>query len=53
MKNKHIDWTQGLKYDHKVWPWHGRISGMGGPFDIEQKTCESVIHDNDHDQGEV
>ena len=21
MKCKHIDWTQGLKYDHWVWPW--------------------------------
>ena len=21
MKNKHIDWTQGFKCDHQVWPW--------------------------------
>ena len=21
MKRKHIDWTQGFKYDHQVWPW--------------------------------
>ena len=20
-KSKHIDWSQGLKYDHQVWPW--------------------------------
>ena len=21
MKNKHIDWTLGLKCDHQIWPW--------------------------------
>ena len=21
MKSKHIDWTQGIKCDHQVWPW--------------------------------
>ena len=35
--------------DFKVEFWNSRIAGMGGPTDIEQKGCESVIHDHDCD----
>ena len=59
IKSKYIDWTPGIKCNYWVWPWlwswpwifkvkfwNSRISGIGGPIDIEQK---GVIHDNDHD----
>ena len=45
----------GIKCNHWVWPWpwifkvkfwNSRISGIGGPIDIEQK---GVVHDYDHD----
>ena len=26
--------------------------GIGGPIDIEQKGCESIIHGHDHDFGD-
>ena len=28
MKSKHIDWTLGLKCDHRVWPWPWSWSGF-------------------------
>ena len=50
-KSKHIDWTQGLKCDHQVWPWQwpwplifkvkygiGYISAKNGPIAIKRKA---------------
>ena len=50
-KNKHIDWTLGLKYDHRVWPWPlpwpcifkvkdgiSYISAKSGPIATERKA---------------
>ena len=51
MKSKHINWTQGLKCDHRVWPWpwpspwifkvtHGicYISAKNGRIATKRKT---------------
>ena len=59
VRSKYIDWILGIKCNHWVWPWswtwhwiskvkflNSRISGIGGPIDIEQK---GVIHDHDRD----
>ena len=53
-KSKHIDWTQGLKCDHPVWPWPWLwpwffkvkyricyISAKNGPIATEQKAYMS------------
>ena len=48
-RSKHIDWTQGLKCDHQVWPWPwpwifkvkygiSYISAKSGPIATKQKT---------------
>ena len=50
-KSKHIDWTQGLKWDHRVWPWPwpwpwifkvkhgvGYISAKNGPIATKWKA---------------
>ena len=45
-KSKHIDWTQGLKCDHGVWPWiwHGicYISAKNGPIATKRKANISI-----------
>ena len=54
-KSKHIDWTLGLKCDHRVWPWpwpwprffkvkYGicYISAKNGPIATKQKAIISI-----------
>ena len=54
-KNKHIDWTQGLKCDHRVWPWSWLwpcifkvkcgicyISSKSGPIATKRKVNLSI-----------
>ena len=51
IKSKHIDWTLGLKWDHRVWPWPWPwpwifkvkcgiryISAKNGPIATKQKA---------------
>ena len=35
-KNKHINWTQGLKCDHQVWPWPWHWPWM---FKVKYRIC--------------
>ena len=55
MKSKHIDWTQGLKCDHQLWPWPWPwpwffkvkyviccISAQNGPLAMKQKANISI-----------
>ena len=59
-ESKSLFWILGRLCDLALWlyscPWPGSfrdkvwnslISGMGGPMDMERKTCESIIHDHD------
>ena len=59
MKSKRFDWILSSKCSHRVWHWlwyfpwifkvkfwNNRISGIGGPIDIEQPR---VFHDRDRD----
>ena len=54
-KSKHIDWTQGLKFDHRVWPWPwpwpwifkikygiSYISAKSGPIATKRKANISI-----------
>ena len=54
-KSKHIDWSQGLKYDHRVWPWPwpwpwifkvkygiGYISAKNGAIATKRKANISI-----------
>ena len=54
-KNKHIDWTLGFKWDHRVWPWPwpspwifkvkygiGYISAKNGPIATKRKANTSI-----------
>ena len=54
-KSNHIDWTLGLKWDHRVWPWSWPwpsvfkvqyvicyISAKNGPIGTKQKTNISI-----------
>ena len=54
-KSKHINWTQGLKYDHQIWPWPwpwpwifkvkygiSYISAKSGPIATKQKANISI-----------
>ena len=52
-KSKHIDWTQGLKCDHQVWPWPWPwpwtskyricyISAENGPIAMKRKANISI-----------
>ena len=54
-KSKHIDWCQGLKCDHRVWPWPWHlpwifkvkcgicyISAKNGPIATKRKTNISI-----------
>ena len=54
-KSKHIDWTLGFKWDHRVWPWPwpwpwifkvkygiGYISAKNGPIATKQKANTST-----------
>ena len=56
-KSKHVDWTLGLKCDHRVWPWpwpwpwifkvkYGicYISAKNGPIAKKQKANMSIEH---------
>ena len=51
--SKHIDWTLGFKWDHRVWPWPwpwifkvkyriGYISAKNGPIATKQKANTST-----------
>ena len=55
-KSKHIDWSQALKYDHRVWPWPwhwpwifkikygiGYISAKNGPNATERRANTSNV----------
>ena len=55
-KSKHIDWIQGLKWDHRVWPWlwswswifkvkYGiyYISTKSGPITTKRKANISIL----------
>ena len=55
MKSKHIDWTLGLKCDHRVWPWPwpwpwifkvnygiSYISAKSGPIATKRKANISI-----------
>ena len=55
MKSKHIDWTLGLKWDHRFWPWPWPwpwifkikyricyISAKNGPIATKQKSNISI-----------
>ena len=54
-KSKHIDWSEGLKFHHQVWPWPwpwpwifkvkyeiGYISTKSGPIAMKQKANISI-----------
>ena len=54
-KSKHINWIQGLKYDHQVWPWPWPwpwifkvkcwicyISAKNGPVGLKRKANISI-----------
>ena len=54
-KSKHIDWTLGFKWDHRVWPWPwpwpwifkvkygiGYISAKNGPIATKRKANTSI-----------
>ena len=54
-KSKHIDWTLGFKWDHRVWPWPwpwpwifkvkyriGYISAKNGPIVTKRKANTST-----------
>ena len=54
-KSKHIDWSQDLKCDHRVWPWPwpwtwifkvkhgiGYISAKNGPIATEHEANTSI-----------
>ena len=54
-KSKHIDWTLGFKWDHRVWPWPwpwpwifkvkyriGYISAKNGPIATKRKANTST-----------
>ena len=54
-KSKHVDWTLGFKWDHRVWPWPwhwpwiykvkyriGYISAKNGPIATKRKANTST-----------